>query len=526
MDEFHLLRPWWLLAAVACLAAGLIARRRGAQRSQWHTVMDAHLAKALLVNQGSKRAVTASDLLWLLLTLGMLALCGPTWSKQLPADAQGKLAVVVILANSDSMYAGDALPNRNRAAKAKIDALRKRLPQAAFAVVVYDRTAHLAIPLTADERFFELYLQPLEPELMPRTEGTATGLEHALQLAERSAAASQLPSNLLLISDNLDEQGSKALAAAHGRHPALQVLVAGTAAGAALRFAPDGAQNPGTAVPLASFAALKAQGIAVTQMRGDDQDVAWLARHIERQQTQQQASDARWQWQDSGYLLVSIMLLPALWLQRRIRLLSIAAPLLLLTGTYTGEARADWQSAWWTADQQGQQAMENGDYKAAGALFADPYRQGRAYYLAKDYAQAAAAFRQVHTAEGYFYLANSLAQQSRYQVALKAYQQALELDPQLQQARANAKAVQAALDAAAQRPGQRQPGDPEQGDVTGIVVDVDTPRSAQQRAPASTALSEAEVQQWMANVKSSPRDMLKALFLLQSRQQDSPEQPQ
>lgn len=524
MAEFHLLRPWWLLAALVCLAAGLLARRKGAQRSQWHAVMDKHLAQALLLYPGSKRVFTASDLLWLLLTIGMLALCGPTWSKQVPTGAQGKLAVVIVLANSASMYAGDVPPNRNRAAKAKIDALRKRLPQAEVAVVVYDRTAHLAIPLTADERFFELYLQPLEPDLMPRSAGAASGLEQALLLAERSAATSQLPSNLLLITDNLNERDSEALADVHARHQALQVLVAGTAEGAALRYAPNSADTQGTSVPLASFAALKTQGIAVAELRGDDQDVVWLARHIENHQTQQQASDARWRWQDSGYLLVFCMLVPALWLQRRIRLLSIATPLLLLAGAYTGEARADWQSAWWTADQQGQQAMDRGDYKTAGALFADTYRQGRAYYLAKDYAQAAAAFRQVHTAEGYFYLANSLAQQARYQAALKYYQQAVKLNPSLQQAVDNAEAVRAALQAAVAKRGRRVPGDPEQGDITGIKVDVDSPRLDQEQTSADTSLTDAEVQQWMANIKSSPRDMLKALFLLQSERQSSQEQ--
>ncbi|MOA11921.1 Tetratricopeptide repeat protein [compost metagenome] len=213
------------------------------------------------------------------------------------------------------------------------------------------------------------------------------------------------------------------------------------------------------------------------------------------------------------------MLPLGLLLYRHFTLMSLVAPvMLLLASAYSPDAKADWKTLWWTPDQLGQQAMDEGDYKRAAEFFTDDYRKGRAYYLAKDYPQAAAAFRHVRTAEGYFYLANSLAQQQQYQAALKYYRQALLIDPKLAQASSNAQAVKAVLDELAKRPGEREKADPDSTDFTSIQIDLRASRNREQeKTSAARAMSEDELNNWMANVKSSPRDMLKALFLLQTQ---------
>ncbi|MFK0087424.1 VWA domain-containing protein [Pseudomonas sp. NPDC090755] len=517
MSDLHFLNPWWLLGVTACLLLGAFGRRRRVEHSPWNQVLDARLAAALIRDRAVRRRFGVVELLWLLLALGMLALAGPSWNRQVPDELAQQAAIIVVLGNGNSMYSGDVAPNRNRAVKAKVQALRRLMPQASFSVIAYAGSAHLVVPLTRDASFFDLYLTPLEPDIMPTVTLPRSGLGQALELARQTAGSTPLPANVIIMTDSLSSAERADLLAFHQTFAALEVLVVGSGAGGPPRFAPAGLADADSAVPLDDFAALKDQGLNVTGLSTDDQDLAWLGQHIRGTQVQAQNADAQWHWQDAGYWLALAMLPFALLLHRRLRVLAL--PLMLLAGVHAPDARADWNDLWWTPDQQGQRALEDGDYPRAARKFVDPYRQGRAYYLAEDYPQAAAAFGRTNTAQGRFYLGNSLARQQHYQAALKAYRQALDMDPGLAQASANAKAVEAVLEALAKRPGERQRAEPGDNEVGSIRIDL-TPRHhpEEETAPPVSSMGEAELDQWMVNVKTSPKDMLKALFLLQTQE--------
>lgn len=519
MADFHFLRPWWLIGAALCVVLGVVARKSASVRSDWYQVIDPKLAKAIIRRRTGRFSKGTGELIWLMLFLGMLALSGPTWTKQLPDELKDQAAVIILLDNSDSMYAGDIAPNRNQAAKNKIEALRQVLPASLFSVITYAQSAHLVIPLTRDSSFFALFLQPLEPDIMPRQSQTRSGLAQALALARQVGEGAAMPVNLILMSDSLSAQEYTELSQFHQQFPALEVLVIGTEDGAALRFAPLGLEAAGgTGVPLDRFAALKDAGVAVTAVTADNQDVSWLAQRVRGTLVQAQNDNAQWHWQDAGYWLVIALLPLALVLYRQVSALGVLAPLLLLASAYSTDVRADWQSLWWTCDQQGQQALDQGNYAEAGQRFCDPYRKGRAFYLAKDYPQAVEAFRQVKSAAGFFYLANSLAQQQHYQAALKYYYQALLIDPQLTQAQSNAQRVKALLDELAKHSGEREKAE-DNAEFSTLKVEVTAPQKRPDEAPeVATGLSDEELKHWMANVKTSPRDMLKALFILQAQE--------
>ncbi|MDF3935573.1 VWA domain-containing protein [Pseudomonas citronellolis] len=516
MPDLHFLHPWWLLGAALCAVAGVLHRRRRAADSPWHRVLDAKLAGALIRAHAGRFAFGAREWLWLLACLGMLALAGPSWSKQVPAEVREQALVLVLLGNGGGMYASDVAPNRNRAAKARIEALRRAMPQAWFGVIAYAGSAHLVIPPTRDDSFFELFLPPLEPDLMPGVAASRPGLGQALDLARKAMSGTALPANLVIMTDSLSPAERAELDEFHRHFAGVEVLAVGTAEGGPPRFAPAGWPAADNGLALDQFAALKAEGVAVTGLDAGGQDIAWLRQRIHGSLERAHNGDPQWHWEDAGYWLVLAMLPIALLLYRQLRVLGLALPLtLLLTGAYTPDARADWRDLWWTRDQQGQQALDRGNYRGAAERFADPYRRGRAYYLAEDYPSAAAAFAQVPSAQGQFYLGNSLARQQRYQAALKAYRQALLLDPGLAEASANAGAVQAVLDELAKRPGERQKAEPGDADVGSVRIEL-TPRHApNDAAPAASDMSDDELNQWMSNVKSSPREMLKTLFLLQ-----------
>ena len=109
----------------------------------------------------------------------------------------------------------------------------------------------------------------------------------------------------------------------------------------------------------------------------------------------------------------------------------------LLLTTACGPSDLHFVDLWLTPDQQGQRALDQGNYVEAAQRFEDPLRKGTAYYLSEDFASALAKFAMVDTAEGWFNRGNALAHLERYEEAMEAYRKALELQPELARAQAN-----------------------------------------------------------------------------------------
>lgn len=518
MADLHFLRPWWLLGLLVVVAAALMTYRHQRGESAWTKVIDPKLVGALLNRHRGQRVGNAQNVVWLLLMAAVVAMAGPTWHKQVPEGLQEKAAVMVVMANSSSMYTGDALPNRNRAAKAKIEALRARLPQSSFGVIAWANTAHLVIPLTQNDDFFSLFLPALEPDIMPTQIKPESALRAALALAQESTQNSGLPVNIVVVTDSLSALDDAALRDTYRSFPALEVLVVGSAQGGALRFAPYNTTSPAsTQVPIASFEALKQAGIPVLSMTRDSQDIEWLAENIRNNIKQSQNESNQWRWQDSGYWMLLLMLPLALLLFHRLQVTVVLLPLMLATSLWAPLARADWNHLWWTPDQLGQKALDKKAYSAAGSLYADNYRKGRAFYLAKDYQSAAAAFRQVDSAEGLFYLANSLAQLKQYQAALHYYALALQQKPTLAEAEKNAATVKALIDELRKKQGVHQQAD-NHTDFSFLKIEQQRAKSKSE-PQTGKGMDQNELNSWMNEVNTSPKEMLKSLFILQAQEQ-------
>jgi len=120
---------------------------------------------------------------------------------------------------------------------------------------------------------------------------------------------------------------------------------------------------------------------------------------------------------------------------RRYRVFSSA--LLFVVFVSCGQSDLRFVDLWLTPDQQGQRAMDRGDYAESAMRFEDPLRKGTAYYLEQDFSSALGEFAKLDTAEGWFNRGNSLAHLERYEEAMEAYRRALELQPDFPRAEAN-----------------------------------------------------------------------------------------
>ena len=139
-------------------------------------------------------------------------------------------------------------------------------------------------------------------------------------------------------------------------------------------------------------------------------------------------------WNDRGYLLI-IFLLPFIISAFRRGSLVI---ILILPLLYPEESVSlDWNNLWQRPDQQAAKALEEGDAARAQSLFENPAWKATAAYRAGDYEDATKNFREkkgLKETDSYYNEGNSLAQSGDYEAAIEAYERALEIEPNLEDA--------------------------------------------------------------------------------------------
>jgi Ca-activated chloride channel family protein len=216
MDDFHFIRPLWLLLAVPALLLGYGLWRNQDQTAAWRQVIDQHLLKHLIVGESARSRLRPIHLLlvtWLICTI---ALAGPSWRLEPSPFADDKAGLIVLLKVSESMLATDVQPTRLERAKHKISDLLALREGSSTGLIVYSGSAHLVMPLTRDDRIVSAMIEDLTPELMP-VDGDS--LVEALQLAEQMLAKSGVPGSALVIADSVASVQVQALLTADIRLP-------------------------------------------------------------------------------------------------------------------------------------------------------------------------------------------------------------------------------------------------------------------------------------------------------------------
>ena len=115
-----------------------------------------------------------------------------------------------------------------------------------------------------------------------------------------------------------------------------------------------------------------------------------------------------------------------------------------------------WQDWWKTPDHQAEALWNAGQFEQAAKLFQRPDWRASAAYRAADYQRAAQNYLGLQTTDGYYNAGNALAKSGQYQPAITAYNQALQRDPQHQDALFNRQIVQKLLDKQKQSQSDKQ----------------------------------------------------------------------
>ena len=418
ISEFHFIRPWWLLGVLLPVLFWHL-RRKKRSHSAIDDLVDTHLQSVVVDLPEQQASNNAGHLLMFIIGLLSVALAGPSWERLPQPLHQLQQGRVLVLSLSESMNNRDMQPSRLKRAKFKLADLLSSAPGVLTGLVAFAGEAFVVAPLSDDQDTISNLLQSLDTTILP-VQGIRAerGLQKAADLLDQVNIDS---GEIILVADLASPLAVSV--AANLRLQGVRISV--------LEVAPLDA--PGQRDLFENIA--RAGGGVYARLSANDKDITrlnkplqtWLSRAGTKTKISQRSAD---QWRDTGpYILIPILLLSSLLFRRGwiVFALPYALPLglaLIVAWPYPSSA-FELDTLWRRNDQTQWQA-------------AKAYRE-------QNYHAAMQGFKRDKTAEGYFNQANTLAQIGQLEEAISAYDKALGLKPNFEDAVYNREIVKAAL---------------------------------------------------------------------------------
>ncbi len=506
ITDFHFLRPLWLLALLPALFFIRRLWHLDSQGSAWHKVIDQSLLPYLLNSTKNTSQRLPLYMLMAVWTLAVVALAGPTWSKQTQPVQQRQDALVIVLDLTLGMFANDFDPNRITVARRKIMDILDARTEGQTALVVYGGEAHMVTPLTDDSISIRALVPALNPNIMPvigNNPGHAVLM--ARQLMDEAAAVN---GRILLLTSGIPPEQNNAIwdSLNDGRYP-LSIIGIGSTQGAPIPAANGdylrdsngqmvvSTLNRGNLITLTEQLNGRYQDISI-----DNADIEYILEESLRADADSylETDEEVELWYDAGpWLLLLLVPLCALCFRRGwiLQLAIIGGALLLVSppqpawaqqtntpillsdddmsdemlmntlpiGSQPGSAVPaqpktgfDIRSLWLNRDQRGLRAMEEEDPVTAAVLFDNSAWRGTANYRSGDYSGAIAEFSLGDDLDSKFNLGNALAFAERFEESIAAYQSVLDLQPDHADALKNKEIVEKLLEEQQQQEQEEQ----------------------------------------------------------------------
>ncbi len=450
--DFHLIRPWWLVALPIGIFLAWWLWQRSFGASNWQAVCDQQLLPHLLVQLGGARSGLPLTLLVIAWVLAVLALAGPSWERQVQpvfSNIQGR---VIVLDVSRSMDAVDLKPSRLALARFKTADILRQPFDGQYALVVFAGDAFTVSPLTDDADTLLNLLPALDTNVVPVQGSRADlGLKMAGTLLQQTGIQH---GEVILITDGVDEQTKASAAQLLSQTYRVNVLGVGSDTGGPIPMAKGGFfKDDAGNIVLAGLDRAALQQVAeagggeyVGLSSNDDDIKTLLARKItdsfDLQVKQTELTSEL--WVDRGPWLVLLLLPLAAVAFRRGWLMVL--PLVVFSLPPSPAHAFAWDELWLRPDQRAARAFKQGDMETAANIEQQAGWQGSAHYRSENFPAAEQAFSKNDSADNHYNRGNALAKQGKLQEALEAYQTALNLNPDMEDASHNYEIIKRALE--------------------------------------------------------------------------------
>ena len=410
-QDFHFLRPWWLLGLIIPAAVYVFTYKNSQIQSAWQKVCDKNLLDYLLIKNNGTKGYKASVSAALITLFLVMALAGPTWLKKENPALSVENPVMILLNMSGEMWNKDVSPSRIERAKYVIKDLTKSLKNTESGLIVYSKEPFMITPLTEDTSLIDNIMSALQLDIMPQD---GDRLDRAIELAVSRMQKTGLPhGNLIVITSNVGERFDAALTGAS------QASDAG--------FDVNIVNISKTTNDKLQMVADKGNGLYLNYQ----QSLAPLIQKINDITAKEikQSKNMQTVWEDMGWYL--------LWLPALLFLFSFRRGAFVIIwgcffNIYTAEA------SWFLNDnQEALHDFEKQNYAEAAEKFTDTQWKGAAAYKNGDYEAAYENFLQKTDATALYNQGNALAKGGKIAEAIKKYEEALKKQPDFADAKFN-----------------------------------------------------------------------------------------
>ena len=410
-QDFHFLRPWWLLGLIIPAAVYVFTYKNSQIQSAWQKVCDKNLLDYLLIKNNGTKGYKASVSAALITLFLVMALAGPTWLKKENPALSVENPVMILLNMSGEMWNKDVSPSRIERAKYVIKDLIKSLKNTESGLIVYSKEPFMITPLTEDTSLIDNIMSALQLDIMPQD---GDRLDRAIELAVSRMQKTGLPhGNLIVITSNVGERFDAALTGAS------QASDAG--------FDVNIVNISKTTNDKLQMVADKGNGLYLNYQ----QSLAPLIQKINDITAKEikQSKNMQTVWEDMGWYL---LWLPALLFLFSFRRGAFVIILGCFFNIYTAEA------SWFLNDnQEALHDFEKQNYAEAAEKFTDTQWKGAAAYKNGDYEAAYENFLHKADATALYNQGNALAKGGKIAEAIKKYEEALQKQPDFADAKFN-----------------------------------------------------------------------------------------
>ena len=443
MSEFHFIRPLWFIALVPLVFMLWQLHRQKRHSNGWQQIIPSHLVNHLIQGESA----SAHQPFWLLAVVWLIvvsALAGPTWEKLPQPVYQTNTGKVLVMDMSMSMRATDLKPNRLTKARFKAIDLIAKIDDSDMGLVAYSGDAFVISPLTHDSKNLTALIPSLSPEIMPVAgSDPLSGFELADTLLKNAGYAK---GEIYLLTDGIAQEDVEGLRdfISNTQHR-VSILGIGTAEGAPIKQVSGELlkdRRGSIIIPKLNDARLrsiaKSSGGAYSRITSSERDIEQLAqqevisREAKKDDNQMHQGD---QFKEFGPYLVLLILPFAAYAFRRGL---VVCAVLGFSLTTAPQAHADWwQDMWQTKDQQAAKQYNDENFTDAAGMFDDNRWKGSSAYKSGDYEAALSHFKKSNDANGLYNQGNAHAMLENYEEGIKAYEKALELEPDMEDAKKN-----------------------------------------------------------------------------------------
>lgn len=415
IQNFHFLRPWVLLFLL--LPIIFYFKKIGLKNlsSSWENICDKNLLNFLLSDKGNHKKISIGKYFYTGLIAAIIAAAGPTWKKiEIPTFVIENPSMIVLSLAQD-MQLTDISPSRLGRSKFIISDIADNLPEGQFGLEVYSQEPYVITPLTDDIKIIKSLLPQITPDIVP---DQGDRLDRAIDLAiERFKSAGYSSGNIILFASDIGQRFDLALKkveeAAKLKYN-INIFDASFSGNDKLQLLAEKGNGVYMSIKNPDLSKL------INKIKTENQDKVALSQNL------------RSTFLDYGYYLVFLCLICMMPFFRR-------GLLILFLCCFSLQAQA---GLFLNNNQEGLSLFEKQKFEEALGKFDNSLWKGITLYKMDKSEEALKEFSKEKTDKNLYNSGVILTKMCKYEEALKMFSEALELNPENEDASYNKKVLE------------------------------------------------------------------------------------